>query len=243
MPARLSRTRAVALVGGASAALVLAAVGPAAAATPKPKPVGLIGIDAAFDALPKANKLPGGVRLMFKTETIGVGSTQPCPEASDEAAQLFLNGSQASALYVPGNDASLQGATVWTFTATVFHTAALARAAMTTVGAAEKSCPKVEADPDPNDDGSDGFVPTVRASSIAYSVRGWKAYRTVDTQSVPDLMDDASGARVTTVYLAKGNVLLSFTEIGEITPGSAYRQDTWRKQATAQVVASFDALG
>lgn len=240
MAARLSRPRAVLLVGGASAAMVLGAVSPAAAATAKPKPV---SIDAAFDALPKADKLPGKVRLVLKTETIGVGGAQPCPEASDDGGQVFLNGSQASALYVPANNASMERATVWNFTATVFHTAALAKAAMKTVLASEKSCPKVQADPDPGDDGSDGFVPTVRASSVAYSVKGWKAYRTVDTAASPDLMDDASGARLTTVFLTKGNVLLSFSEIGEITTGSAYRQDKWRSLATAQVVASFDALG
>ncbi|MDX6223392.1 MAG: hypothetical protein QOD91_2446 [Frankiales bacterium] len=241
----------LAVVGAATAAMLLGSVASAQAAAPALKTVTM---DQVFGALPLAKQLPGAVRMVDKFETPGSAAVDVCPELdlSSLISQLTggstsatlgvrLKGSMVGADYLPARSQTPQAKTAaWSVGAVVFHTAALAKAAAATVAAAEKTCPK-SSPPIPDFPVSFSLV---RADSAAYAVDGWTGYRTVDKFSTLDLLQgpDPVGSRSTQVFLTRGNLMMFIVETGDIEPGTVARQEGWRKTATKLMLAKLDRL-
>jgi hypothetical protein len=227
------------LVGATTAVLMLAPAAVARAATvPVAAVPALVDVDTAFAAMPLAQVLPGDVRLTLKVETPGAASIVPCPET---LVSVNLKGSLVSAQYETAHKKTLPEKTAsWSLTAVVFHTAKLAKSEAARLVKIEKACPKKA----PSDGNDDAFPPFVRSKAAAYAVGSWTGFRTVDTISLTDLIEgpDPVGERVNTVFLVKGNVLLTVQETGTIQPGTLVRQDVWRKSVTALLLKQFDAL-
>lgn len=229
------------LVGAATAVLMLAPAAVAQAApTPAPATPVLVDIDSAFGAMPLAVVLPGAVRLTLKLETPGAASIVPCPET---LVPVSLKGSLVGAQYETANKKTPAERTAsWSITAVVFHSAKLAKTEAARLVKIEKACPKKA--PSDGGDGDSPFPPFVRSKAAAYALGAWTGYRTIDTISLTDLIEgpDPVGERVNTVFLVKGNVMLTVQETGGIQPGTLVRQDLWRKSVTALMVKQFDAL-
>lgn len=226
------------LVGAVAAALMLASAGVAQAAPAPAAAPALVDIDTAFAAMPLAQLLPGAVRLTLKVETPGSAQIVPCPET---LAPFNLKGSLVGAQYETATKKTPAEKTAsWAITAVVFHTTKLAKTEAARLVKTEKACPKKA----PNDGQDDNPFPFVRSKAATYSVGAWTGYRTVDTISLTDLLEgpDPVGERVNTVFLVKGNVMLTVQETGGIQPGTLVRQDLWRKSVTALMVKQFDAL-
>jgi hypothetical protein len=227
------------LVGATTAVLLLAPAAVAhAASAPVPVTPALVDVDTAFATMPLAQVLPGAVRLTLKVETPGAASIVPCPET---LATVNLKGSLVGAQYETANKKTPAEKTAsWSLTAVVFHTNKLAKSEAARLVKIEKACPKKA----PSDGNDDPFPPFVRSKAAAYAVGAWTGYRTVDTISLTDLIEgpDPVGERVNTVFLVKGNVMLTVQETGGIQPGTLVRQDLWRKSVTALMVKQFDAL-
>jgi hypothetical protein len=251
VPASARRPLSIALVGTASAALLLGSAASAQAAAPKLKTVSM---DQAFAALPTAKTVPGDVRLTAKFETPGSAAFDPCPQtdlaaliaelsgdSSGGAPGLSFAGTQVGAVYEPAHSKTPTAKTAtWQLNAVVFHTAKLAKAAAAKLAATEKSCPKTT----PPIPGLTLPFSLLRTKSAVYSVDGWTGYRTVDQMSTLNLLlgPDPVGTRSTQVYLTRGNVMLVIDETGTIEPGTAPRQEVWRQQVTRGMLTSFDAL-
>jgi hypothetical protein len=221
-----------------TAVLVFAPVAVANAAAPVPAAPAVVDVDAAFTAMPLAKALPGAVRLVLKVETPGSAQIVPCPET---LAPVNLKGSLVGAQYETATKKTPAEKTAsWSITAVVFHNAKVAKREAARLVKIEKACPKKA----PNDSQDDNPFPFVRSKSATYAVGDWTGYRTVDTISITDLLEgpDPVGERVNTVFLVKGNVMLTIQETGGIQPGTLVRQDLWRKSVTALMVKQFDAL-
>lgn len=223
---------ATVLLGSATAAS--ASTGPAAGA-----PAHLVTLDEAFAALPAAPLLPGSVRLAEKLLLPSQADITACPEMLfSPLGDVVLKAGTAGAIYEPAHHQTPPAKTAtWSLSVLVFHNAKLAKAAQTKLLAAEKSCPK-------NLGGLGQPVDLTRTHAGAYTVDGWTGYRSVDEASTINLVDgpEPQGSRLTQVYLVKGNVMLSLSEEGGLQPGTAARQEAWRKTVTKLMFTTFDKL-
>ena len=183
-----------------------------------------------------ASRLPGDVTLQIKLEAPGIAQANACPEQGDADSEVSLGkATTVLAEYGPAHASTPQDRQVnWGLTAFVYHTGAQARAARAKLLTVEKHCPRRA---------TVFGVPLVRTTSIAYTVDGWAAYRTVDELSVLNLVDgpDPVGVRLNDEYLLRGNVLLNIKESGTIGTGTTHRQDVWRQATTTSMLAAFDA--
>jgi hypothetical protein len=232
----------VATVGACIAALLLGSATAAAAAS-APAPVAakphLVTLDGAFAALPTAKQLPGDVRLVEKVQLPTQGQLSPCPELLfNSLGDVAVKAGTAGALFEPAHHQTPAAKTAtWAVSALVFHSAKQAKDAGGRLLALEKICPKKL--------GGQGLpVDIARTHAGAYAVDGWTGYRSVDEASSLNLVDgpEPEGVRVTQVFLVKGNVMLSLIEQGGIQPGTAVRQEAWRKTVTKVLFTAFDTL-
>lgn len=231
----------IATVGVCVASLLFGSATAAAAATSAPvaaKPH-LVTLDEALAALPAAKQLPGAVQLVEKVQLPTQGQLSPCPELLfNSFANLSVKAGTAGAVYEPAHHQIPPAKTAtWALSALVFHSAKLAKAAETRLLSLEKICPK-------NLGGQGVPVDISRTHAGAYSVDGWTGYRSVDEASTLNLIDgpEPEGVRLTQVFLVRGNVLLSVYEQGGLQPGTAARQEAWRKSVTKLMYTTFDAL-
>lgn len=251
MPAFARLPRATLMVGAVSVALVIGSTASAQAATVK---LHSVTPDEAFATMPVAKAVPGDVVLAAKIETPGAAVLDPCPQldfATLIAALLAgtapgpvgvsLKSSQVAAVYEPAHAQTPPSKTAtWTLGAVVFHTPKLASAAAAKLAKIEKACPKKM----PTIPGFP-FTPTlVRTKSAAYAVDGWTGYQTVDEDTSLNLINgpEPTGTRTTRVFLTRGNVMITIIEAGEVSTGTAVRQEAWRSTVTRGMLTGFDAL-
>lgn len=228
------RPRSLALIGGLSAALMVASITPAQAATPS-----FISVSAAYAALPAAKLLPGAVRLEEKILVPGQSEVFACLLSEQP---LTFKATMVGEQLVPAHHQTPEDKTAgWQVVAVVFHNAKLAKAAQAKVLQAEKSCPRSL----PDSQGSGSGFSYHRAVSKTYSVNGWKGYRTVDTIEGLDLLNGPApvGVRVNNVILTRGNVMLNILEQGPVDPGTAARQASYATIASKTTVKLFNAIG
>jgi hypothetical protein len=230
----------VALVGACATTLLLGSATAASAAAPSSTAKSrLVSLDEALAALPAAGRLPGSVRLVEKVQLPTEADVAPCPELLlDPSGDATLKAGTAGALYEPAHHQTPAAKTAsWALSAYVFHNAKLAKAAESKLLALEKACPKSL--------GGQGLpVDIDRTSAAAYAVDGWTGYRSVDEASSLNLIDgpEPEGVRLTQVFLVKGNVMLNLVEQGGLQPGTAARQEAWRKTVTKLMFTAFDKL-
>jgi hypothetical protein len=251
VPAFARHRLATALVGVASATLLLGSATAAQAAAPR---LHTVTLDEAFAAMPVAKLVPGDVGLVAKLETPGAASLDPCPQLDLETLinailsggspgpiGLTLKSSQVIAAYEPAHSKTPVGKTAsWNLGAVVFHSAKLASTAAAKLAKIEKACPKTV----PPIAGFPPITSLVRTHSAAYAVDGWTGYQTVDEDVSLNLLNgpDPTGTRSTRVFLTRGNVMVTITEQGVVDTGTGVRQEAWRSTVTRGLLTSFDTL-
>ena len=203
-------------------------------------PVALVSLAQAKAALPEPAAMPGHPKTVTISTEAALGKLQPCLQPHPKA--IAVHGAHTvTALYIvlPSSkaNASQVAFTEFTVTAVVFHTTAAAATALAAVDAAERHCPsRISA--------ADGSV--TRTLSQRYTVRSWAGWRSVAHLDIPadptDPGDTATSIRLTQEFLARGNVLLSLTETGNISAGTGAVQEKARKAATTALLAGFDKI-
>jgi hypothetical protein len=205
---------------------------PADAAT-KPKNVTLV---EAAAALPAAKLMPGSLSQAVQVQTPGHAVELPCLETEDFSG-VVLAGSQVTALYTSKKAPTDGHPIVWSISATVFHDAIKAKAAMAKVIDAEHACqPQLTMD-----DGQGDVAVATRTHHQRYSVGGWHGYRTVDHFSTTAQGQTSPIGRLMDVFLQRGNVLLHLQEGGLAVAGSGALQDQQRRTVTQLLIDRFDA--
>lgn len=229
----MNRTLTRLAAGGATATMLVAGVATTADAATKSYPH--LSTASVKAAMPAADKLPGGVKLVLKGVSKKTAAVI-CLSAPKIIALPGANG--VTAVYSnPVKDESSPKYLTWHIAAAVYTTPAKAAAAGARLLASEKACPVKK-----TTTGS-GYTETVsRTLSTKYAVGSWTGYRSIDHITGTGALNKLQ-LRDNLSYLVRGNVLVSIEEVGtNVGKTSGATQEVRRKAVTALIVARLSAI-
>jgi hypothetical protein len=225
-PLNRSNARLVSLSTGVALAVVTALPAAAAAAPAGPR----VSLAEAALTLPAASELPPG-DVTGATETTVPKPTgiSPCNLAKPRPLSLYDNGA-AIGIYSTPASAPVPQLAQWVVSTRVFADTKAAHAAITRLGVAEKSCPKVAK--------VNGMTFTRTWSARYVTAGGWHGYHTVD---VIKIAGRGTELRHIAVYLQRGNALIQVDEIATVVGHNSDLQENRRLVVQRQLAARVSA--